>query len=119
MSSCYDKGHSLLFYQHDSTKACVADNSKVRSLWDNAPLTSSINEVMTLELSSMVNESELLINVVINEQPKMLRGCNQNGKWSSSEVQLVSDVDVAPPAKRQHLTYSGTHVERGKPDVLP
>jgi len=67
----------------------------------------------------MVNESELLINVVINEQPKMLRGCNQNGTWSSSETQLISDVDVAPPAKRQHLTYSGTHAERGKPVHLP
>lgn len=63
----------------------------------------------------MVNESELPINVVINEQPKMLRGCHQNGTWSGSEAQLASDVDVAPPAERQHLTYSGTHAERGKP----
>ena len=67
----------------------------------------------------MVNESELLINVVIGSKPKMLRGLNQNGKWSSSEVTISFDVDVAPPAKRQSLTHSGTHAERGKPVTLP
>ncbi len=30
----------------------------------------------------MVNESELLINVVNGNKPKMLRGLNQNGKWT-------------------------------------
>ena len=27
--------------------------------------------------------------------------------------------DAAPPAERPDLTYTGTHAERGKPDVLP
>ena len=67
----------------------------------------------------MVNESELLINVVIQKQPKMLRGCDQNGKWSGSKVTTSFEVDVAPPAKRQHLTHSVTHAERGKPVTLP
>ena len=67
----------------------------------------------------MANESELPINVVIRNKPKRLRGLNQNGKWSSSKFTSYFDVDVAPPAKRQSLTYAGTHVERGKPVILP
>jgi hypothetical protein len=67
----------------------------------------------------MVNESELLINVVNGNKPKMLRGLNQNGKWSGLEVTNSSNVDVAPPAKRQNLTCSGTQAERGKPVIVP
>ena len=73
----------------------------------------------SLELSSMVNESELLINVVMDGKPKMLRGLNQKVMWSGLETQFISNVDVAPPAKRQNLTYSGTYAERGKPVHLP
>ncbi len=67
----------------------------------------------------MVNESELLINVVSSSKPKMLRGLNQ--KVSSQEQWAIRypAVDDALPAKRQNLTYSGAHVERGKPAVLP
>ena len=39
--------------------------------------TASIKAVTSLELSGMVNESELLINVVMHSKPKMLRGLNQ------------------------------------------
>ncbi len=42
----------------------------------------------------MVNESELPINVVNANKPKMLRGLNQNGKWSSSKVTTSFDVDT-------------------------
>ncbi len=49
--------------------------------------TASIKAVMSLELSGMVNESELLINVVINNKPKMLRGLNQK---VSSQVQRLN-----------------------------
>ena len=73
-------GHSLLFYQYDATGACVAGNGRVRSLRDNMLATSSINEVAMLALSSMVNESELLINVVNKDKPKMLLGLDQKGK---------------------------------------
>ncbi len=69
--------HHLLFYQHAPTRACVAGNSEVRSLSDNVACTASINAVKSLELSGMVNESELLINVVNAHKPKMLRGLNQ------------------------------------------
>ena len=57
----------------------------------------------------MVNESELLINVVNGNKPKMLRGLNQNGKRSRLEVTSSSNVGVAPPAKRQNLTYFGIY----------
>jgi len=72
-----------------------------------------------LGVSGMVNESELLINVVIQKQPKMLRGCDQNGKWSGAMVTTSIAADTAPSAERQHLTHSGTHAERGKPIHLP
>ncbi len=70
-------------------------------------------------MSSMVNESELLINVVIGNKPKMLTGLNQNGMWSRLKATNSFNVDVAPPAKRQNLTYSGIYAERGKPVILP
>ena len=63
----------------------------------------------------MVNESELLINVVMGNKPKMLTGLNQKVKWSSSEILQFSDVVVVPSAQRQYLTYSGIYAERGKP----
>ena len=66
----------------------------------------------------MVNESELLINVVNGNKPKMLTGLNQKGKWSGLEATISSNVDVAPPAKRQNLTYSGIYAERGKPVIF-
>ncbi len=67
----------------------------------------------------MVNESELLINVVNGNKPKMLRGLNQNGKWTGLRATSSLNEDVVPPAKRQHLTYSGIYVERGKPLLFP
>lgn len=67
----------------------------------------------------MVNESELLVNVVNENKPKMLIGLNQNGQWSGSEITMFSDVDAAPPAERQHLTHSVTQAERGKPVASP
>ncbi len=66
----------------------------------------------------MVNESELLINAVIGNKPKMLSGLNQNGMWSRLEVTISSNVDVAPPAKRQDLTCSGIYAERGNPVIF-
>ena len=57
----------------------------------------------------MVNESELLINVVNGSKPKMLRGPGPKGKWTGLMVTSSIDEDVAPPAKRRHLTYSGIY----------
>ena len=51
-------------------------------------------------MSSMANESELPINVVNANKPKMLRGLNQNGKWSGSEVTTSSDVDISTTGEK-------------------
>jgi len=74
---------------------------------------------MSLELSGMVNESELLINVVINNKPKMLRGLNQ--KVSSPAQRLNSSLTemMCYRRKGRNLTRSGIHVERGKPVAFP
>ena len=69
-------------------------------------------------MSSMVNESELLINVVIGDKPKMLSGLSQKASGQDWKLQFLPIVDVAPPAKRQNLTYSGIYAERGKPVIF-
>lgn len=67
----------------------------------------------------MVNESELLINVVNVNKPKVLTGLNQKGKGPSTDAGTSSVADDAPPAERQDLTHTGTHTKRGKPVSLP
>jgi len=67
----------------------------------------------------MVNTSELLINVVIVNKPKMLIGLNQNGKWPGIDARTSSVADEEPPAERQDLTHTGTPTERSKPVSLP
>ena len=71
-----------------------------------------------LGLNDMVNESELLINAVIANKPKMLTGLNQNGKWSRLRATISLNVDIAPSAKRQDLTHSGIYAERGNPVIF-
>ena len=44
---------------------------------------------------------------------------DQNGKWSGMGAPNSLIADAAPPAERSDLTHTGTHAERGKPDVLP
>ncbi len=82
-------------------------------------MTASITAVGALGLNSMVNESELLINVVKANKPKMLTGLDQkvSGQVQGYPVSLVADEE--PPANRQDLTHSGTHVKRGKPAIFP
>ena len=67
----------------------------------------------------MVNESESLINVVKTDKPKMLKGLNQKGVWTSIGVPCSPVAVAAPPAKRRDLTRVGIQVERGKPAVFP
>ncbi len=67
----------------------------------------------------MVNESELLINVVIADKPKMLTGLNQKVSGQVNRLQVPVPKMLAPPAKRQHLSYSGINAERGKPVTFP
>jgi hypothetical protein len=91
----------------------------VRSLSDNVACTASITAVKSWEFVVLANESELLINVVIGNELKLLSSSNQNGKWSGSKLTSSFDVDVAPPAKRQSLTHEGTHAERGRTRITP
>jgi hypothetical protein len=79
-----------------------------------------------LGLCSRVNICEWLINVVTPNKRKVLRmkatsynAWTKNGKWSGMGAANSSIADAAPPAERSDLTYTGTHAERGKPDVLP
>ena len=67
----------------------------------------------------MVNARESLINVVTNDQPKVLRGWGQTGTWSGLGAPNSPSADGVPPAERRDLTHTGTHGERGKPVVLP
>src|SRR5450631_3091990 len=41
---------------------------------------------MGTRLNGMTNESELLINIVIGIEPKMLTGSGQNGTWRDSPL---------------------------------
>ncbi len=72
-----------------------------------------------LGVSGMVNESELLINVVMHDELKMLRSSNQKVSGQVQRVNGSLTWLLFHRRKRQHLTYSGTHAERGKPIHLP
>ena len=67
----------------------------------------------------MVNTCEWLINVVTVNKPKVLRGLNQNGKWSGTGVRTSPVANDVPPAERPDLTHTGCHPERVKPVSLP
>lgn len=129
--------HNLMFCHQYFTRACVNGNVGVRSLWDNVASSFMDDSQIVrrgcdcqhqdgreLELYSMVNICESLINVVTENKPKMLmgdqpEGLNQNGKRSGTGVHNSPVADDEPPAKRRDLTYTVTRVERGKPAVLP
>ena len=85
-----------MFCQLFPSRACVVGNDRVRSLDDNVALRQGVEvgTVRFLQLSErqpgwelgmdgMVNGCELLINTVNHDEPKLLTGLNQNGKWSS------------------------------------
>ena len=69
---------------------------------------------------SRVNTSELPINAVKTNKPKVLTGLTQNEtvsrRWGSN---LPSRSHSWAPAERQHPTHPGSHVERRKPVFLP
>ncbi len=68
----------------------------------------------------MANESELPINVVIGDKPKMPQRLEPKGKWSSERVTSSCSVDVAPPAKRlKPIPTLVLMPQRGKPVLLP
>lgn len=73
----------------------------------------------------MVNRCEPLINVVIENKPKVLTSLARanrlgpKGKGSGIGAPNSPIADGAPPAERRNLTHAGTCAERGKPVGLP
>src|SRR5262245_22158804 len=69
--------------------------------------------------SGMVNTSERLLNVVIDDKPKALRGLNQKGSSPAEEVVGLFSWPAVLPAERADLPHAGIEAEHGKPIVLP
>lgn len=67
----------------------------------------------------MTNASELLINAVMIDKPKMLTGLNQKGMRSATPVSSWSTRIQGPPVNRQGLTHLVNQVKHGKPVSLP
>jgi hypothetical protein len=67
----------------------------------------------------MVNRCESPLNVVSVNKPKVLTGLSQ--KASGQEEQLRNLLPQMVRHRRTSETYSvhGTHMERGKPVILP
>jgi hypothetical protein len=83
-----------VFYHKYPTRACPNGNVGVRSLWDNVAASNrmaanSREEAVTISIkwsgarvgryvsTAIASLCESLINVVINDKPKMLTGLNQ------------------------------------------
>ncbi len=67
----------------------------------------------------MAKTSELLLNVVSLDQPKMLTGWNQKVSNLAAMLIIHRSRTTALPAKRESLSHSGAHTEQGKPTVFP
>ena len=81
---------NLVFCHQYPTRACVAGNGGVRSLWDNVASSEKDGNPIVrtgcdcqhrggreLGLNGKVNIGESLINVVITNKPKVLIGLNK------------------------------------------
>ena len=66
----------------------------------------------------MRNICELLINVVIDDRPKMLIGLNQKVRGMDGPVRCCPTRSMIPPANRQTLTHCVKLAEQGKPNYL-
>ena len=55
-------------------------------------------------LDGMINASELLINVVIYDKPKMLTGLNQKVRGWLPLLWVEAHGQLQPPANRQDIT---------------
>ena len=67
----------------------------------------------------MVNKCEALINVVTQNQRKMLIALGPKGTWSGYGAPNSPYAVVVPPAERRALTHTVTAAERDKPVVFP
>jgi hypothetical protein len=52
-----------------------------------------------------LTDGESLINVVIDNKPKMLRGLPKQGTWLVQEVKVLLTQIRKPPAERRSLTH--------------
>lgn len=64
-------------------------------------MTASIKAVEALEFDGMANGSELLINVVKANKPKVLTGLNQKVRDGYGGIQFPPSETVTSPANRQ------------------
>ena len=67
----------------------------------------------------MGNRSELLINVVRIDKPKVLAGLSQTARGMDSTLLTRATQPAIPSAERQLLTYPVKWTELGKPVILP
>lgn len=72
-----------------------------------------------LGLSGTVNRSELPINAVNHNEPKVLTGSNQKVREQEAELRASRFADGDSPAKRQDLTRSVMKAKQGKPVCSP
>lgn len=81
--------------------------------------SASVNAEAALGLSGMTNASELLINTVMYDKPKMLTGLNQKVRGRLPLIRFGGTRTSWPPVERQGLTHFVTLVEHGKPVSSP
>ena len=105
-----------MFRHRSATPAGVTGNGEVRSPGDNVTSIerSAVNaraETATASItavggqpSGQVNPGEVLIKAVNRDEPKMLSGSDQNGKWPGTGAADSPVADDAPPAERHDLT---------------
>lgn len=67
----------------------------------------------------MANRGEPLLNVVMHDKPKVLRGLTQKGCGPDRGLLFPPTQTTRPPADRRSLPHQGADVERGKPVDLP
>ena len=66
----------------------------------------------------MGNIRELLINVVIYDKPKVLKGLDQKVRGMDRVLYIHPTQSAIPPANRQALTHMVESAEHGKPNCL-
>jgi len=54
----------------------------------------------------MANTGKPLINVVIYDKPKVLRGLTKKGMWWVQEFEVLLTQTIEPPAEKRGLTHA-------------
>ena len=81
--------------------------------------TASIEAVGDQDRVDGSTQREAVINVVTENERKMLIRSGQKGTWSGPGAPNSPGADAVPPAKNGDPPHLGTSAERGKPVVLP